>query len=242
MKTNRLGEKNYKWREVNNMKKILCLFCLLLGLLIAANAWADLTLGVPNSNLLGYGFPAPYATVHVTLDDATSATITFTGLANTYNSSPVQYLLGDGGMVALNVNGAFTITAGDISGSGGNNPLTLKSPNPIGSGNVSEFGVFNLVIAENDGFSYAQQIVTLVLTLSSGTWSSADDVLTPNADGYQAAAHIFPVTGTEGDWVDTYTSQTGFAADGTKVPEPSTLLLLGAGLLGVGFVRRKFKK
>jgi hypothetical protein len=236
MKTNRSREKNYKWREVNNMKKILCLCCLLLGLLITANAWADLTfdIGIPNAALSPY--PSPYATVDISLTDSTHATVTFTGLSGVpYDSTTLNYLLGDGNSAALNVN-ASSFSVGNFSWGGGNGSTAFSSG---GAGNVSDFGNFNLTITDFDGYTSAVTSLTFTLTnTGGGTWTTVNDVLTPDNNGYLAAGHIYIQ-----DTSDTTNALvTGFAGNGTRVPEPSTLLLLGAGLLGVGFVRRRFKK
>ena len=44
------------------------------------------------------------------------------------------------------------------------------------------------------------------------------------------------------DGADVFTNNLSFNVTTNAVPEPSTILLLGAGLAGVGFMRRRFKK
>jgi hypothetical protein len=53
--------------------------------------------------------------------------------------------------------------------------------------------------------------------------------------------------GADGLWFDpqnpgTYYYETLVVRDSSPVPEPSTFLLLGIGMAGMGFARRKFKK
>jgi hypothetical protein len=234
MKINRLGERNYKWREVNNMKKILCLFCLLLGLFITANASADLvlTLGIPDNTSGGLQvYPSPYATVDISLNAGNIATVTFTGESGVpYDSTTLNYLLGDGSIADLNVNGSFTASL-----------PTGYALDPNANSHVDGFGHFTLTInqtATPNGYTTAVPSLTFTITKSSGAWLDVNDVLMLNSAGYLAAAHIY----VQDDNNKSAALTTGFAANGTRVPEPSTLLLLGAGLLGVGFVRRRFKK
>ena len=83
--------------------------------------------------------------------------------------------------------------------------------------------------------------LTFSLTDTSGTWSDAADVLTPNASGHSVASHIFVVA------LPVVTNSTavvtGFASDGggsTTVPDAAaTSLLLGAAVSVLGLVRRK---
>src|SRR6185312_12548503 len=69
-----------------------------------ANAITTYSLSAGNSAISGY--PAPYGSASVSLVGNT-ATITFTAA----NTASYQYLFGNGGSVAVNVNGAFTLGA-----------------------------------------------------------------------------------------------------------------------------------
>jgi len=183
------------------------------------------TLNAPNSGLSGY--TGPYGTVDVSLTDSTHATITFSG--NTVGN--YQFLFGAAQMADVNLNassfGVSVVT-----------PSTTKSP--VGSGNVSAFGDFNIAI-DNKNASLTTDTVKFDVTDLSGSWANADSVLTANADGFIAAAHIIVIDTTTGG-----VAVTGFTANADKtrvVPDGgSTVALLGMGLLGLRFVRGKMSK
>jgi len=149
--------------------------------------------------------------------------VTFTGIDT---HAGFNYDLGRTGAVALNLITGVTLssitTAGFVSG---------------GAGNQDGFGSFNFSLdkasgpGSNDNFAS----IEFILTRASGSFDSLGDVLTPNAAGYIASAHIV-VNGTGID------QTTGYAANGdgtTLVPEPVTMILLGLGLLGLGITVRK---
>jgi hypothetical protein len=201
---------------------------LLAGSMLAPSAWADTTFNLFAGNSAISGFPGPYATVTVHLIDATHATVTFDSLTGTGGSCPAGgclYLFGDGGSVAVNVN-ATSFTLGAVTGS---NSATGFTPGPWssgGSGNEDGFGSFNQTINSFDGYTHSSTEIIVPLTDNSGTWASASSVLTPNAAGNEAAAHIFVCSGTGTNCnasVDALA--TGFAS----TPGP----ILGGGLPGL---------
>jgi hypothetical protein len=179
------------------------------------------------------GFTGPYGTVTITLVNSTTATVTFT--SNTVAGN--IYLFGDGSSVALNVN-ATTFSVSGISGSNAGTGFTPGPYTLAGAGNVDGFGSFNLRINSFDGFTHSSDTITFTLTNTSGTWASAADVLAFNADGFDAAAHIFvttsPANAANGAIV------TGFAGEGPgSVPDGgTTVMLLGAALGALGMARR----
>src|SRR5215469_8194215 len=119
------------------------------------------------------GFTGPYATVMINLTSSTTATITFTSLTNSGNI----YLMGDGGSVAVNVN-ASSWTLGTITGSNAGTGFTPGPYSDGGAGNEDGFGSFNQTIDTFDGYTHSSDTVSFMLTNTSGTWSSAANVLT----------------------------------------------------------------
>jgi hypothetical protein len=195
----------------------------------SAKADTIYTLGNGNSAISGY--TGPYAMVDVHLTDSTHATITFTSLTNGGNT----YLFGDGGSVGVNVN-ATSWTLGPITGSNAGTGFTPGPYTDGGTGNQDGFGSFNQKINSSDGYTSSADTITFTLTNTSGTWSSSANVLTPNASGYVAAAHIFVTTSPAN--AANGALATGFAA----VPDGGlTVSLLGIALVAVEALRRKLK-
>ena len=185
------------------------------------------------------GFTGPYAHLSITLVNSTTATVTFTSLTNSGNI----YLLGDGGSVALNVNAASF----SVSGISGTNSGTGFTPGPFtqqAGGNEDGFGAFNLRISSFDGFTHSSDSITFTLTNLSGTWATQADVVTANAAGFDAAAHIFvtsfPANASNSALATGFAAEPGHGPPG--VPDGgATVMLLGAALGALGMVRRYLK-
>jgi hypothetical protein len=150
--------------------------------------------------------------------------------------------MSDGGSVGINFNGAVNLNSisGSCIGCTGFTPTIFSSG---GAGNEDGFGSFNFREDAGSGFPEASSLITLTVTKNSGTWSSVADVLTPNASGFEVAAHIFatlnPAIESQG------AINTGFGTDGpvaSSVPEPSTWAMMLLGFAGLGFAFRQSRR
>ena len=217
---------------MNKIKYIVAVLIAIAGMgLQQAKAFeSDLNAGNPAIA----GFAGPYGHVSIILVNSTTATVTFTGNTVAGNT----YLFGAVDAVDLNVN-ATTFTVGPVTGTNAGTgftpgPLTAK----IGSQNVDGLGTFNLTIDSFDGFTHSSDNVSFTLTDVSGTWATQADVVTFNASGFDAAAHIFVTTSPAN--ASNSALATGFAGEGPgTVPDGgTTVMLLGAALGALGMARR----
>jgi hypothetical protein len=191
-------------------------------------------------NTANIAVPGPYAQVDVHLVDSTTATITFTSLTNSGN---IYLFAGQGSSaVAVNVNATTWALSPTIGGLNAGTGFDLPGPfEDGGSGNMDGFGSFNEGISSFDGFAHSSDLISFTLNNLTGTWASANSVLTGNNKGNLAAAHIFvtalPANASNG------ASVTGFATgNGESVPDGgATVMLLGTALGALGMARRYLK-
>jgi hypothetical protein len=218
-------------------------FLVLVGILVMALAVTpamaditDYTLSTGNAAVSGY--PGPY--VYLTVDRTSSTTATLTFYSQLVNGN--IYLMGDGGSADVNVN-ASSWTIGSFVYTNAGTGFTPGAVSDGGSGTVDGFGTFNQTTTSFDGFTHSSDYIQFVLTNTGGAWGSATDVLTNNADGYLAGAHIF-ITSYPAD-ADNGAIATGYVVNGGGgggVPIPPSAWLLGSGLIGLaglGWRRRK---
>jgi hypothetical protein len=203
----------------------------------SAQTTTSYSLNSPNSQLSG--FTGPYGSVEVDLNAAgNDATIIFT--SNT-TSNPL-YLFGGSSAVGVNVNDSgFTHSATPTESNNQTGFTPTFGAWDTSGGNVDSQGSFNLVVNNMDGYGDSASSITFHVFKSSGTWSSAANVLTANASGKFAEAHVYPASNPANANNDVYTGQTGFT--GTAVPEPGPLL--GAGvitLIGLGYTWRRRRR
>jgi hypothetical protein len=166
--------------------------------------------------------------VTVNLTTSTTADIEFDSLTN----GGFIYMTADGQAVDMNVNA----TSFSISAPSGTNSISGFHPGgivgynkQIGGGIVDGFGFFNLQIKDDtNNFTAAATSLTFTLTDTSGTWSSASDVLTANHLGNRLAANIYACP--EATCSTGSTPTIGFASE---VPEPRLLPLSGLALLAL---------
>ena len=174
-----------------------------------------------------------YGRVCIDLNSARNqATVTFTAANN--------FGFVDSNIADLNLHTFTGVTFSEaiVSESSSGADMTSLFDSFTGSGTVNGFGIFNLTDKNKDASTQVDKIVFTV-TRSTGTWSSAGDVLAANSQGYDAAAHIFVNSGTGNGNTYFVAEDEGGIITGGPVPEPSLVLFSLAGGLLVIFVSRK---
>ena len=208
------------------MKKVMVLCLLALALVfVTTPVKADqiiTQLDVSNTNL---GLTGDFATVTVDVSAAGSATFTV---------DPNGALLGIGsnfGIQLFGFNSNIVLLAANFA-------LPTGWSVNIGSYNLSEFGIF---YTEEVGKGNARKD-PLTFTVTNTSIASASNFYVANNDGYHYAAHIAGFTNKAEVGSAEITSAWFSDGGSTQVPEPTTLLLFGLGLVGLAGVRRKLQK
>lgn len=193
---------------------------------------------VPPSVVIGGLAPAsngPSARLTVTTPgpDSDMAVLDYSGVA--------AFLLS---WLGANVN-AQTYTTGPVSvmyaATGPATPFASPTYTTTTSGGtVGNFGLFSMLATPSPG-GFAQSVVEaqVPITDTSGTWATAADVLTPNAQGDVAAVTGFTDLGQTVSAAAPASSVTTASVTDppTSMPEPATWVLLGACVIGLGIYR-----
>ena len=206
-------------RSVRKFAVSLAMFAVVaLGSAVAANA-DQVVINVPNSGLSAT--PGPYATVTSVLngnviDVNVQMALGFTAFGT-----------GDGnnGIFGFNIVGS---TAG-LSVT--NLPVGFTAN--LGGGQMDGFGNFEVTLS---CCNPQNGVTSFSFTVSrTGGFSSASDLFEASSSGAHFAIHVAPSDG----------SPTGFAGDAgtpSEIPEPTSMLLLGTGLVTLAAgLRRRFK-
>jgi hypothetical protein len=202
---------------------------LLLAMMVAMlpnSAFADaVTFDISQANQTGLG-SAPYATINLQLvGNQIQMTVTMDQGDYLWTHQNNSFIGFDS---SKTISGVTFVSATNENGSIVNTQFALGA-----SQKFDGYGTFGYAI-DSPTNQYVATQISLYLSADGG-FSSVYDILSPNSNGNQVALGI-----ANGESPSVTGYATGNAPSPAPVPEPASMMLVGAGLLAVGKLRRKF--